>query len=75
MRGRKRVDDSGSGNGGSSGGANRWRQKLSREREREREREFGGKIPKKVRGKLKILRGKGKQIWSKSEPWQNFGGK
>ena len=25
VRGRKRVDDSGSGNGGSSGGANRWR--------------------------------------------------
>ena len=58
VRGRKRVDD-GDGSGGTG---NRWRQKLSRERERERERaKIWGKIPKKVRGKLKILRGWGKK--------------
>ena len=46
MKGRKRLDDDGSGSGGSSGDANRRKQKLSRERELK----FGGKIPKKVRG-------------------------
>ena len=46
MKGRKRLDDGGSGSGGNSGDANRRKQKLCRERELK----FGGKIPKKVRG-------------------------
>ena len=62
MKGRKRLDDGGSGSGGSSGDASRRKQKLSRERELK----FGGKIPKKVRGN-------GKKNWSKSEPWEILG--